>query len=116
MRLRSKAARKGWTIFPTMPRRWPHWAWTPRPARIEAVSARLNAIYQSKRPDPNAIADTRNRYEATRKDESAADTLRNIADYFVRSDADPETYLGKNSSNFSIGALAGAECEREFAA
>ena len=54
--------------------------------RIEAVSARLNAIYQSKRPDPNAIADTRNRYEATRKDESAADTLRNIADYFVRSD------------------------------
>ena len=84
--------------------------------RIEAVSARLNAIYQSKRPDPNAIADTRNRYEATRKDESAADTLRNIADYFVRSDADPETYLGKNSSNFSIGALAGAECEREFAA
>ena len=58
-------------------------------------------IYQSKRPDPNAIADTRNRYEATRKDESAADTLRNIADYFVRSDADPETYLGKNSSNFS---------------
>ncbi len=29
---------------------------------------------------------------------------------------DPETYLGKNSSNFSIGALAGAECEREFAA
>ncbi len=84
--------------------------------RIEAVSARLNAIYQSKRPYPNAIADTRNRYEATRKDESAADTLRNIADYFVRSDADPETYLGKNSSNFSIGALAGAECEREFAA
>ena len=84
--------------------------------RIEAVSARLNAIYQSKRPDPNAIADTRNRYEATRKDESAADALRNIADYFVRSDADPETYLGKNSSNFSIGALAGAECEREFAA
>lgn len=84
--------------------------------RIEAVTARLNAIYQSKRPDPNAIADTRNRYEATRKDESAADALRNIADYFVRSDADPETYLGKNSSNFSIGALAGAECEREFAA
>ncbi len=119
MRLRSKAARKGWTIFPTMPRRWPHWAWTPTAGaerRIEAVSARLNAIYQSKRPDPNAIADTRNRYEATRKDESAADTLRNIADYFVRSDADPETYLGKNSSNFSIGALAGAECEREFAA
>ena len=34
----------------------------------------------------------------------------------MRSDADPETYLGKNSSNFSIGALAGAECEREFAA
>ena len=29
--------------------------------RIEAVSARLNAIYQSKRPDPNAISDTRNR-------------------------------------------------------
>ena len=118
MRLRSKAARKGWTIFPTMPRRWPHWAWTPRPARNVASSClgTLNAIYQSKRPDPNAIADTRNRYEATRKDESAADTLRNIADYFVRSDADPETYLGKNSSNFSIGALAGAECEREFAA
>ena len=36
MRLRSKAARKGWTIFPTMPRRWPHWAWTPRPARNAA--------------------------------------------------------------------------------
>lgn len=119
MRLRSKAARKGWTIFPTMPRRWPHWAWTPRPARNAASRLSrhgLNAIYQSKRPDPNAIADTRNRYEATRKDESAADALRNIADYFVRSDADPETYLGKNSSNFSIGALAGAECEREFAA
>ena len=40
MRLRSKAARKGWTIFPTMPRRWPHWAWTPRPARN--VASRLS--------------------------------------------------------------------------
>ncbi len=40
MRLRSKAARKGWTIFPTMPRRWPHWAWTSRPARN--VASRLS--------------------------------------------------------------------------
>ncbi|PJM78698.1 PD-(D/E)XK nuclease family protein [Bifidobacterium scaligerum] len=84
--------------------------------RIEAVHQRLLTIYQGRRPDPSSIADTGNRYAATRKDESAQAALGAIADYFVRSDADPEAYLGKNAKNFAIGRLAKVECEREFTA
>ena len=59
-------------------------------------SIRANALIRM------TIADTRNRYEATRKDESAADALRNIADYFVRSDADPETYLARTPATSAL--------------
>lgn len=34
----------------------------------------------------------------------------------MRGDADLEAYPGKNSNNFSIDTLAGAECRQEFAA
>ena len=74
---------RGWTIFPHNAQALAALgldsaAGTER--RIEAVSARLNTIYQSKRPD-QMPADTRNRYEATHGTKSRADTLRNIADY-----------------------------------
>lgn len=84
--------------------------------RISAVAERLNAIYQSKRQDPAAIADTKDRYRAISRDESAADMLANIATYFVTSGSDPQTYLGRNATKFQIGQLVQADCEREFAA
>ena len=83
--------------------------------RRAAVAERLYSIYQSLRPDPTAIADAPQRYEAIRKDESAQDVLTNIADYFVTS-TQPDAYLGKNAANFAIGKLVEAECEKEFTA
>ncbi|PLS24418.1 PD-(D/E)XK nuclease family protein [Bifidobacterium imperatoris] len=85
-----------------------------REQRIQTVSDRLMALYEDKRPDPNAVADTRERYQATRKDDAAADMLHNIADYFVTSAE--ESYLGKNFGKFNIGALHQVDCELQFAA
>lgn len=82
--------------------------------RIQAVGARLSAIYEEKRPDPNAIADTRERYQAVRKDNAAADMLHNIASYFVLSPK--ESYLAQNLGKFNIGTLQDVDCESQFAA
>ncbi|MBT1174527.1 PD-(D/E)XK nuclease family protein [Bifidobacterium sp. LC6] len=85
-----------------------------KPQRVQAVRDRLMAIYQEQRPDPNAIADVRERYQALRKDEAATDMLQNIASYFVMS-AD-ESYLGKNFGKFNIGTLQDVDCELQFSA
>lgn len=84
--------------------------------RIDAVTARLRTIYESKRTDPNTITDTRDRYAAIRKDDAAADMLSNIAGYFVASDGDAGAYLGRNAEAIELGRLEHVECEREFAA
>lgn len=84
--------------------------------RIAAVAARLDAIYQEKRSDPAAIADTRDRYAAMRKDDAASDMLGNIASYFVAGNGNPSSYLGKNAEAVRLGRLDHADCEREFAA
>ncbi|WP_241519669.1 PD-(D/E)XK nuclease family protein [Bifidobacterium callitrichidarum] len=90
---------------------------SPTPSqRIAAVAARLDKIYQEKRSDPESIADTRDRYAAMRKDDSAADMLANIADYFVAGNGSPASYLGRNAEAVRLGRLDHVDCEREFAA
>lgn len=83
-------------------------------ARLEAVTHRLRELYTQLRPNPSTIADTRQRYNAMRKDQSADEVLANIAGYFVKGGDDG--YLRGNAKNFSIGTLERVECEREFAA
>lgn len=84
--------------------------------RIEAVTKRMIVIYQEQRPDPESIADTRERYTAKRKDDSAADILANIASYFVLSGTNTDAYLDKNVGKFEIGTLTKADCELSFTA
>ncbi|MBT1164291.1 PD-(D/E)XK nuclease family protein [Bifidobacterium felsineum] len=82
--------------------------------RIQAVRDRLMAIYEEKRPDPTAVSDIRERYQAVRKDDAAKDMLHNIASYFVLSAE--ESYLGQNFGKFNIGALRDVDCELQFTA
>ncbi|PST49652.1 nuclease [Bifidobacterium callitrichos] len=85
-----------------------------RDDRLAAVTARLTAIYDELKPDTSAIDDPASRYNAIRKDEHAAETLSNIASYFVTSNEDD--YLGANAKNFQVGRLEQASCEEAFAA
>lgn len=80
----------------------------------QKVADQLMEIYRSLRPDPAAIADPRQRYEAIRRDESASDVLSHIAAYFAEGADD--AHLGKNADYFTAGRLEQVDCEKEFAA
>ncbi|QOL33247.1 PD-(D/E)XK nuclease family protein [Bifidobacterium eulemuris] len=78
------------------------------------IQRRLTAIYESMRPNPDAVADVRERYNLIKKDRSAPDALASIAHYFAQGGDDD--YLGANAGNFAIGRLTRADCEWQFAA
>lgn len=81
---------------------------------LQSVIDRLEAIYESLRPDPRSIEAPADRYAAQRNDADAATVLEHIASYFVESNE--AEYPGKNAATISVGTLDHADVERQFAA
>lgn len=81
---------------------------------IESITQWMLRQYEGMRADPDAIADPEERYKAFGKDAKAADALRNIATYFVRSNH--MEYPVKNNETITVGTLERAEAEKQFAA
>ena len=81
---------------------------------IESITQWMLRQYEGMRADPDAIADPEERYKALGKDAKAADALRNIATYFVRSNH--MEYPVKNNETITVGTLERAEAEKQFAA
>ena len=82
--------------------------------RVEAITARLAAIYAELRSDPAQIDDPATRYAAIRKDDQSGTALGNIAAYFAGSN--DAGYLAANAGKIDVGILERADCEEEFAA
>ncbi|QOL35331.1 PD-(D/E)XK nuclease family protein [Bifidobacterium lemurum] len=80
----------------------------------EAIAGRLEEIYESLRPDPDAIADVKERYQAMKTAMSANEILANIAHYFA--DSENAEYLGGNAKLLEIGRLEHVSNECEFSA
>lgn len=78
------------------------------------IQRRLTEIYESMRPDPDAVADVKERYNLIKKDKAAPTALAAIAHYFAQGGSDD--YLAANAGNFAIGRLTRADCEWKFAA
>lgn len=102
-----KAAEQGWDLPD-------HHAELPIDGRIDAIRDEMMAVYRDLRADPRLISDPTDRYKALQKDAKAAETIRNIADYFVTSNT--ADYPGGNAKYFSIGTLQQSDCEVEFTA
>lgn len=99
--------------------------------RIEVVTNRLYSIYENLKSDIDGIDDTKQRYEALRKDATARSVLGNLASYFVLGGSDDyleSNKFHKDSKKRDVGFEIGqyeddedgkrksVECEKEFAA
>lgn len=85
----------------------------PINARVAAIRDRMSDIYHEL-SGPLSVSDPQQRYDAVRKDASADVILDMIAHYFVMSNTDE--YPAGNHTNFTVGTLQEAECERTFTA
>lgn len=82
--------------------------------RVEAVTARMMALYDQERGPADDDDEAFEQYQAMRNDADAERVLGNIAHYFVYSNT--SDYLQQNADNFSVGRLERAQCEVSFAA
>ncbi|OZG62797.1 PD-(D/E)XK nuclease superfamily [Bifidobacterium hapali] len=85
----------------------------PIESRVAAIHARMLDIYHEL-SGPLSVSDPKQQYDAARKDASADAILDMIAHYFVMSNMDE--YPAGNHTNFTVGTLQEAECERTFTA